>query len=65
MVDRTLRDMTYTDGLPSSGYCGKYGRPFATPADAMANPEQATREFYAAFESHRCDEDASNAAHHR
>jgi hypothetical protein len=28
----------------------------------MANPEKATRDFHAAFEQHKCDEDASQAA---
>jgi hypothetical protein len=54
MADRTLKDTTYSDGIPSSGRCSKCGQLFSAPPDAAANPEKATRDFYAAFRAHEC-----------
>jgi hypothetical protein len=55
MANRTLTEMTYIDGAPAFGRCSACGRAFATPADTMADAEQAARDFYAAFASHECE----------
>jgi hypothetical protein len=62
MTDKTLTNVAFFQGVPVSGRCSKCGRPFNTPTDAMPNPEKATHDFYAAFESHKCDKDVSQAA---
>jgi ferredoxin len=55
MADRTLTDLTYTRGaIPTRGRCSDCGKIFTTPLDAVANPEKATRDFYAAFAVHQC-----------
>jgi hypothetical protein len=54
MADRTLKDTTYNEGIPTSARCSKCGQLFSAPPDATANPEKATRDFYAAFRAHEC-----------
>jgi hypothetical protein len=61
-LKRELVDLSYVHGIPAFGRCGKCGRPFETPSDAMANPKKATEDFHAAFAAHKCDQDASQAA---
>ncbi len=47
--------MTYSsEGIPTQGRCSKCGQLFSTPPDATANPEKATRDFYATFAAHEC-----------
>ena len=58
MVNRTLTDMTYSEGVPMSGRCNKCGRLFTTQPDALAQPGDATRDFYAAFGAHECTDQA-------
>jgi hypothetical protein len=58
MADRTLKDMTYIDGAAVFGRCSVCGRPFHALADTTTDAEQATREFYAAFTSHECEDTA-------
>jgi hypothetical protein len=55
MADRTLTDLTYSrDGIPAHGRCTRCSQIFSTPPEATANPETATRDFYAAFAAHQC-----------
>jgi hypothetical protein len=55
MADRTLTDLTYTrEGIPTRGRCTQCSQLFSTPPEARATPEQATRDFYAAFAAHQC-----------
>jgi hypothetical protein len=61
MADRTLRDMTYTEGVPASGRCSQCGRTFTALVDDDADAGQVTRTFYVAFESHDCNEKTSTA----
>jgi hypothetical protein len=66
-MGRTLKDVTFIDGVPNFGVCSTCGRTFEV-LDTSTNPGQATRDFYTAFENHECDEDArsseSSAVHH-
>jgi hypothetical protein len=62
MANRRLLGITYIHSVPVYGRCSKCGRPFTTPSDATANPLKAMRDFYAVFQGHKCDEDASQAA---
>jgi len=54
MAERTLKDVTYSEAIPTSGRCSECGRPFSTPRDAMADPGRATKDFYSAFVTHEC-----------
>lgn len=54
MTHRTLRDMTYREGIPMSGRCTVCGQRFRTPAHALADPQKATWDFYRAFDLHEC-----------
>jgi hypothetical protein len=54
MAARTLKDMKYLDGVPASGLCSQCGREFVTPD--VDDAEQATRDFYARFKSHDCQD---------
>ena len=60
MPERTLKDMTYIEGVPVFGRCSLCGRPFQVLADTTTDAEQATREFYAAFTSHECEDTAGS-----
>lgn len=54
MASRTLKDIIYTQAVPTFGQCAQCHQPFRTPSDAMADREKATRDFYAAFILHEC-----------
>ncbi|MGB6332304.1 MAG: hypothetical protein WBF41_11065, partial [Candidatus Sulfotelmatobacter sp.] len=54
MTHQTLRDVTYREAIPTSGRCTICGHIFTTPADALADPQKATWDFYKAFELHEC-----------
>ena len=60
---RMLRDVTYMHAVPASGRCSQCGHPFSTSPEAMANPAQATRDFYLAFENHKCAGDVQPSGH--
>jgi len=57
--DRELKDRTFLNGVPTYGRCSKCSQPFKTGPEAMTDQKKATKDFYAAFEGHRCEEDAS------
>ena len=50
MTLRTLRDMTYSQGIPTSGRCTVCGQLFTIPAAALADPQKPTWDFYNAFD---------------
>jgi hypothetical protein len=54
MTLRTLRDMTYSGGIPMSGRCTVCGQLFRTPAEALADSQKARWDFYKAFDLHKC-----------
>ncbi len=55
MAARTLTGLLYThEGIPTHGQCNQCGQLFTTAPDAQADPEKATRDFYAAFAAHEC-----------
>jgi hypothetical protein len=58
MVDRTLTDMIYHEGIPMSGRCSQCKRLFTTKLDALTYPGDATRDFYTAFRAHGCTDQA-------
>ena len=58
MVVRTLTDMTYSEAIPMSGRCSQCKQLFTTQPDALADPGDATRDFYIAFWAHECTEQA-------
>jgi hypothetical protein len=60
MANRTLKDMTYSEGLPASGRCSECGRLFSALPDGTENSERVTRDFYSAFGAHECTEETSN-----
>ena len=59
---RTLKDITYSECIPTYGRCSKCGRSFTTSPEAQVNPERATRDFYTAFGLHECKDDTSQGA---
>ena len=60
MAERKLTEVTYPDAVPTFGRCSQCRRPFYGSPEK--NQEKAARDFYAVFEKHTCDEDASQAA---
>ena len=59
MANRTLKDMTYTEGLPASGRCSECGRLFSALPDDTENTERVTRDFYTTFAAHECTDESS------
>ena len=59
MTLRTLCDMTYSEGTPTSGRCTVCGRLFTTSVAALADPQKATWDFYKTFDLHKCGDQAS------